>query len=324
MVKLKSKSRSESLTENQVTSESVFWNRREFVKRFSMGAAFASSMGGVQVFGQSDAPYSGESLRSELSSEYVITHHNNFYEFSTSKEKPAQMAKSFNPGLDWKVEITGEVEAPGTYTLEDILSWGQQEERIYRLRCVEAWSMVVPWMGFQLSNILKKVQPNSHARYVEFKTLKDSSVFPGQKRGVFGMHSLPWPYTEGLTLAEAAHPLTFIATGVYGKNLPGQNGAPLRLVVPWKYGFKSIKSIVSINFTRNQPVSTWNKRLPKEYGFFANVNPEVDHPRWSQATERRITNESFFGVKKIPTLMFNGYSDEVAHLYKGLDLRKYY
>lgn len=232
------------------------------------------------------------------------------------------MAKNFNPGKDWTVEISGEVEHPGDYTLEDMLKWGQVEERIYRLRCVEAWSMVVPWSGFELNTILKKVKPTSKAKYVEFETLHDSKVFPGQKRGVFGMHSLPWPYTEGLTIEEAAHPLTLMATGVYGKDLPGQNGAPLRLIVPWKYGFKSIKSIVSIKFTDKQPVSTWNERLPNEYGFYANVNPKVDHPRWSQATERRITDESFFGVKKIPTTMFNGYADEVAHLYKGLDLTK--
>ncbi len=212
----------------------------------------------------------------------------------------------------------------GEYTLEDILSKVKQEERIYRLRCVEAWSMVVPWTGFQLSDLINLVEPNSKAKYVEFKTLHDANVFPGQKRGLFGVHTLPWPYTEGLTIAEAMNPLTLMATGVYGKRLPGQNGAPMRLVVPWKYGFKSIKSIVSIKFTETQPVCTWNESAPQEYGFYANVNPQVDHPRWSQAKERRISDESFFGVKKIPTQMFNGYQQEVAHLYKGLDLRKHY
>ena len=310
--------------EHQTTPESVFWNRRQFIQKFGLGAAFMGAYSAGMRPAFAEERFAGAELKSELSSEYVITHHNNFYEFSTGKEKPAEMAKNFNPGNDWKVEIGGEVEAPGNYTLEDILKWGQLEERIYRLRCVEAWSMVVPWRGFELSAILKKVRPTAKAKFVEFKTLRDSSVFPGQKRGTFGMYSLPWPYTEGLTIEEAANPLSFIATGVYGKDLPGQNGAPLRLVVPWKYGFKSIKSIVSINFTEKQPVSTWNKRLPDEYGFYANVNPKVDHPRWSQATERRITDESFFGVKRIPTLMFNGYAEQVAHLYKGLDLSKFF
>ena len=318
------------LKENQVTSESIFWERRRFIRQFALASAslslgnyaFAGNDGVAS--GPAKVDYSGQSLNSELSSEYVVTHHNNFYEFSTDKKKPSKMAESFKPGNDWKIEIGGEVNKPGKYTLEDVLSRVSVEERIYRLRCVEAWSMVVPWSGFQLSDLIKLVEPTSKAKYVEFKTLHDKSVFPGQKRGVFGMHTLPWPYSEGLTMAEATNPLTLMVTGVYGKALPGQNGAPLRLIVPWKYGFKSIKSIVSIRFTENQPECTWNKRLPNEYGFYANVNPEVDHPRWSQASERRITDESFFGVKKIPTLMFNGYQEQVAHLYKGLDLKRYY
>ncbi|WP_444998038.1 protein-methionine-sulfoxide reductase catalytic subunit MsrP [Aliikangiella sp. IMCC44359] len=310
--------------ESSVTPEQVFWNRRNFIKQLSIGAVYAGATGSQGVWAQSAPDYSGHDLKDQLSSEFVVTHHNNFYEFSTDKQKPAKMAKSFQPGNDWQVEISGEVEKAGRFTLENILKWVEQEERIYRLRCVEAWSMVVPWTGFQLSQLIKHVQPTSKARYVEFKTLRDPKVFPGQKRGTFGMYSLPWPYTEGVTMQEALNPLAFIATGVYGKKLPGQNGAPLRLVLPWKYGFKSIKSIVSIKFTEKQPISTWNKRLPNEYGFYANVNPKVDHPRWSQATERRITNESFLGVKKIPTQMFNGYGNEVAHLYKGLDLTKYF
>lgn len=310
-----------NVSESEVTAENIFWNRRKFIKGVTAGAAL--SAGAIPLPGMAN-DFAGTDLKSELSSEFVITHHNNFYEFSTDKQKPAKMAKNFNPGLDWQVEISGEVEKPGTYTLEDILKWVNIEERIYRFRCVEAWSMVIPWRGFQLSDLINHVQPNSKAKYVKFKTLHDVSVFPGQKRGRFGMHTLPWPYKEGLRIDEAMNPLALMATGVYGKDLPGQNGAPLRLVVPWKYGFKSIKSIVSIEFTTRQPVSTWSKRARGEYGFYANVNPNVDHPRWSQATERRITDESFFGVKKIPTLMFNGYSDQVASLYKGLDLTKYY
>ena len=309
--------------ENQVTPEGVFWNRRKFINHF----ALAGTAGFVGIPGIAHSQLKqrmGEELKDELSTEYVITHHNNFYEFSTDKKKPSEMAKSFKPGNDWKVKIEGQVNKPGTYTLEDILKQMQVEERIYRFRCVEAWSMVIPWNGFQLSQLLDWVEPTSKAKFVEFKTLHDPEVFPGQKRGIFGSHTLPWPYTEGLTIQEANNPLTILATGVYGKSLPGQNGAPLRLVVPWKYGFKSIKSIVSIRFTETQPECTWNKRLPNEYGFYANVNPEVDHPRWSQASERRITDNSFFGVKRIPTLMFNGYGEQVAHLYKDLDLKKFY
>lgn len=312
------------LKEHVITKESIFWNRREFIKHFSLGSAFIGAGFSDPLMAEPDQPVFGKDLKKELSSEYVITHHNNFYEFSTNKQKPAQMAKNFNPGMDWTVEVTGEIESPKAYTLGDLLKMVDIEERIYRFRCVEAWSMVIPWTGFQLVDLIKKLNPTSKAKYIEFKTLKDSKVFPGQKRGVFGMHTLPWPYTEGLTIEEATNPLTFIATGVYGKKLPGQNGAPLRLVVPWKYGFKCIKSIVSIRFTEKRPVCTWNKRLPKEYGFYANVNPQVDHPRWSQATERRITDETFFGVKKIPTQLFNGYGEQVAHLYKNLDLKKHF
>ncbi|MGX5173593.1 protein-methionine-sulfoxide reductase catalytic subunit MsrP [Aliikangiella sp. IMCC44653] len=310
-----------AINESLVTSEKVFWKRRDFIRQMGLAAGIASI---PLVSKANEVNLSGQSLRNELSSEFVITHHNNFYEFSTNKQKPATLAKNFQPGLDWQVEIGGELEKPANYTLEDILKLTQIEERIYRLRCVEAWSMVVPWRGFPLRDLLQKLNPNGSAKFVEFKTLHDQRVFPGQKRGRFGLQALPWPYTEGLTIEEAMHPLTFMVTGVYGKDLPGQNGAPLRLIVPWKYGFKSIKSIVSIKLTKNRPKSTWNERLPKEYGFYANVNPNVDHPRWSQATERRITDESLFGVKKIPTQLFNGYADLVAPLYKNLDLVKNY
>ncbi len=308
-----------SIKDYQLTSEKVFWDRREFIKNFTLSALGASSFGGSLLQGAVSAS-SGFTTAEPLSSEYVVTHHNNFYEFSTSKSEPAELAKDFKPGLDWKVSITGEVEKPGDYTLEDILKWTSIEERIYRLRCVEAWSMVIPWRGFQLSQLINRVKPTSKAKFIEFKTLESRSVFPGQKRGTLGFHVLPWPYKEGLRMDEAMNPLAFIATGVYGKDLPGQNGAPLRLIVPWKYGFKSIKSIVSIRFVERQPQNTWHKNGPREYGFYANVNPDVDHPRWSQARERRITDESFFGVKKIPTKMFNGYADQVAHMYKGMDL----
>jgi len=310
-----------SMKENQVTAEKIFWNRRQFINNFALSSAGLAL--GASAFSNDANAFSKDSgftTAEPLSSEYVVTHHNNFYEFSTSKSKPANMAKNFNPSNDWKVKISGEIEKPGDYTLEDILGFTQDQERIYRLRCVEAWSMVIPWKGFQLSELIKRVQPTSKAKYIEFITLESRSTFPGQSGGSLGFSSLPWPYKEGLRMDEAMNPLTFIATGVYGKRLPGQNGAPLRLIVPWKYGFKSIKSIVSMRFLESKPQNTWNRSGPKEYGFYANVNPKVDHPRWSQARERRITDESFFGVKKIDTLMFNGYGDQVADMYKGMDL----
>jgi sulfoxide reductase catalytic subunit YedY len=314
-----------SIKENEVTSEQIFWNRRQFINDFGLSCTGLAL--GASVFSNRANAFStntGFTTAEPLSTEYVVTHHNNFYEFSTNKSKPAKMAKNFNPGNDWKVKISGEVEKPGDYTLEDILGFTQEQERIYRLRCVEGWSMVIPWQGFQLSDLIKKVQPTSKAKFIEFKTLESRTTFPGQSSGSLGFNALPWPYKEGLRMDEAMNPLTFIATGVYGKRLPGQNGAPLRLIVPWKYGFKSIKSIVSIRFLDSQPQNTWHKNGPREYGFYANVNPKVDHPRWSQARERRITDESFFGVKKIDTQMFNGYGDQVAHMYKGMDLVKNY
>jgi len=309
------------MRESQITPEVIFWDRRSFVNKLSLSVAGASLLSSPIVQSK-NREGGGYTTAEPLSSEYVVTHYNNFYEFSTSKDKPAELAKNFNPGNDWKVSISGAVEKPGDYNLEDILSSTENEERIYRLRCVEAWSMVVPWQGFQLSQLINRVKPTSKAKYIEFKTLNSRTVFPGQKRGALGFHVLPWPYLEGLRMDEAMNPLTFMATGVYGKTLPGQNGAPLRLVVPWKYGFKSIKSIVSMRFLEDQPLNTWQESGPREYGFYANVNPKVDHPRWSQARERRITDESFFGVKKIATQIFNGYADQVAHMYKGMDLRK--
>ena len=245
-----------------------------------------------------------------------ITTYNNYYEFGTDKSDPAENAQKFRT-QPWSVVVGGEAELPGTYTLEDILKPHPLEERIYRLRCVEAWSMVVPWVGFPLGDLLKRFKPTSKAKFVEFKTLYDPKQMPGERSSV-----LEWPYVEGLRMDEAMHPLTLMAVGLYGKVLPNQNGAPLRLIVPWKYGFNGIKAIVSIKFTERAPRNTWAVSAPNEYGFFANVNPAVDHPRWSQATERHIGG-SLFDQRK-PTLPFNGYGAQVASLYSGMDLRKFF
>jgi sulfoxide reductase catalytic subunit YedY len=243
-----------------------------------------------------------------------ITTYNNFYEFGTDKSDPSENAGDFEP-RPWQVKVSGECERPGSYNLEDILAPHALEERVYRLRCVEAWSMVIPWVGFPLADLLQRFGPNSNAKFVRFKTLYDPSQMPGQRRRI-----LDWPYVEGLTIQEAMHPLAFMAVGLYGRVLPNQNGAPMRLVVPWKYGFKSIKSINSIEFTRVQPRTSWELSAPREYGFYANVNPQVDHPRWSQARERVIGSGLF--APKQETLMFNGYGEQVAELYAGLDLRR--
>ncbi len=252
--------------------------------------------------------------KGETITEYeYATGYNNFYEFSTDKEDVAKKAGSLKP-RPWSITIDGEVENRGNYHFEDLIKMNDLEERIYRFRCVEGWSMVIPWIGIELRKIIQRVKPNSFARFVKFTTLYDPEQMPGQKRRV-----LIWPYVEGLRLDEANHPLTLLAAGMYGKTLPNQNGAPLRLIVPWKYGFKSIKSIVRITFTREQPVNTWNAMNPIEYGFYSNVNPHVDHPRWSQAMERRIGE-----YKKVETLMFNGYAEQVGSMYQNMDLQKYY
>jgi sulfoxide reductase catalytic subunit YedY len=239
-----------------------------------------------------------------------ITHYNNFYEFSTDKESVAPAAANFDT-TGWQVSVEGLVQKPKVFDLGDLLKLSPPEERIYRMRCVEAWSMVIPWVGFSLSKLLDAVQPLSNAKYVAFQTLLDPTRMPGQQN-----HVLDWPYVEGLRMDEAMHPLTILASGIYGRALPPQDGAPIRLVVPWKYGFKGIKSIVKIKLVADQPPTTWNIAAPNEYGFYANVNPKVDHPRWSQATEQRIGESG-----RRPTLPFNGYADQVAHLYAGLDLR---
>ena len=270
-------------------------------------------MSGKELANVQKSPFSTDQQPNTWSD---VTTYNNYYEFGTGKEDPARNARDFSP-RPWTVTIDGECDKPGNYNYEDLVSPHALEERIYRLRCVEAWSMVVPWVGIPLASVIKQFEPNSNAKYVRFKTLHDPSRMPGQRRRV-----LDWPYEEGLTIEEAMHPLTLMAVGLYGRELPNQNGAPLRLVVPWKYGFKSIKAIAGISFTRKRPRSSWEQAIPSEYGFYANVNPEVSHPRWSQARERAI-GAGVFASKK-PTLMFNGYADQVASLYAGLDLRKNY
>jgi methionine sulfoxide reductase catalytic subunit len=242
-----------------------------------------------------------------------VTHYNNFYEFGTDKDSPAKLSTNFRT-KPWSVAVEGEVNKPAVYPLEEFIKPHALEERIYRLRCVEGWSMVIPWIGFPLGEVIQRFEPTSKAKFVEFTTLYDPEQMPDQRRSV-----LKWPYVEGLRLDEAMHPLTILAVGLYGEVLPNQNGAPLRLVVPWKYGFKSIKSIVKMRFVEQQPVTTWEAAAPQEYGFYSNVNPDVPHPRWSQARERRIGE--FYKRK---TLLFNGYAEQVAQLYAGMDLRKYF
>ncbi|HXI20349.1 MAG TPA: protein-methionine-sulfoxide reductase catalytic subunit MsrP [Gemmatimonadales bacterium] len=292
----------------EITDEKLHLGRREFLTGLA-AAGVLLTVGERQALAAACAPMA---RADDKPTPYQsITHYNNFYEFGTDKADPSDLAGSFKP-LPWKVRIDGEVAKPADYDFEDLVKPYQQEERVYRHRCVEAWSMVVPWLGFPLRDLVNRVGPTSRAKFVEFTTLLDPKQFPGQRGDI-----LPWPYVEGLRLDEAMHPLTLLVTGIYGKPLLGQNGAPLRLVVPWKYGFKGGKSIVRIRFTETQPQNTWNVVAPNEYGFYANVNPHVDHPRWSQARERRL-GELF----RRPTLMFNGYADQVASLYQGMDLRK--
>jgi sulfoxide reductase catalytic subunit YedY len=257
-----------------------------------------------------------DSVKDKPNSFQDITTYNNFYEFGTGKGDPAKNAGTLKT-KPWSVQVTGEAGKLGTYTLEDILAPHALEERVYRHRCVEAWSMIVPWVGFPLADLLKRFEPGSKAKYVQFFTLADQKQMPGVRYDV-----LDWPYREGLTIEEAMHPLTLATVGLYGKVLPNQSGAPLRIVIPWKYGFKGAKSVVRIHFTDRQPQTSWNTAAPQEYGFYSNVNPNKDHPRWSQATERRLGTGLF--APRVPTLMFNGYADQVASLYTGLDLQKNY
>ena len=267
-------------------------------------------------------PYVRSSVPGAMSVEKLTDYklastYNNYYEFGTDKADPAQNAHTLKT-TPWTVEVEGLVKKPAKYTLEDLLKLSAQEERIYRLRCVEGWSMVIPWVGYSLSELIKKVEPLGSAKYVEFVTLADKKTMPG-----LGSRVLDWPYVEGLRMDEAMNPLTLLSFGMYGEVLPKQSGAPVRLVVPWKYGFKSGKSLVKIRFTDKQPLTAWNNAAASEYGFFSNVNPSVDHPRWSQATERRIGEDGLF-AKKRPTLMFNGYEAQVGQLYAGMDLKKFF
>ena len=290
--------------ENDVTDESMYLNRRTLLAGLS-GTGLSAALGRPVAASEALQPNSWED----------ITSYNNFYEFGTGKDDPKRYADALTT-KPWSVEISGLVDRPGAYDFEDILKKMTIEERIYRFRCVEAWSMVVPWNGFELADMLDLAGVQSSAKYVAFETLYRPEEMRGQQMSV-----LDWPYVEGLRLDEALHPLTLIATGIYGRNIPNQNGAPLRLVVPWKYGFKSIKSIVKITLVEQEPPTSWSIANPREYGFYSNVNPEVDHPRWSQATERPLGGGLF--AKRIPTRMFNGYEKDVANLYKGMDLRKF-
>jgi len=308
---------------SEITSKDNYLNRRDFIRAGSIAgaAAFAGPALGAIVPDErraklADVDKSEFSTIEAPNSYEHVTEYNNFYEFGTGKEDPVRNAKDFDP-LPWSVTVDGHAEKTGTFHFEDFIKPFDLEERIYRMRCVEAWSMVIPWVGISLADVVKHYQPTSKAKFVAFETLNDPVRMPGQRRRV-----LDWPYREGLTIAEATNPLPILAVGVYGETMPSQNGAPIRLVVPWKYGFKGIKSIVRINFVEDMPETSWNMATPREYGFYANVNPEVDHPRWSQASER-VIGAGLFAPRK-PTQMFNGYGEQVAHLYDGLDLRKNY
>lgn len=332
---IRNRSPSEPLA-SEITAETVYQQRREVLKAAGLfgAAAFLSPLvqaapspyapvaeragaplalrrkllarrGGVNTTGEALTPFD------------AVSTYNNFYEFGLDKSDPAANAGSLRTE-PWSVRVDGECARPGNYTLEDILKPHTLEDRIYRFRCVEAWSMVIPWQGFPLADMIRRFEPTSKARFVEFTTLRDPRQMPGQRT-----RSLHWPYVEGLRMDEAMHPLALMTVGVYGRSLPPQNGAPLRLIVPWKYGFKGIKSIVRIRFTETAPRTTWNIMAPEEYGFFANVNPAVDHPRWTQARERRLP-ATLFNANWRPTLLFNGYAREVAGLYRGQDLRRYF
>jgi sulfoxide reductase catalytic subunit YedY len=331
--------RPSDIPSSEITPEAIYNARRDFMRGAmsvaAIGAGLVAAPGILAAPGYvTDSSLKGpEWLKQQLASASAnkekitdaitpyehITSYNNFYEYGYNKTDPSDKAHVLNT-QPWEVEIAGEVAKPGKYSLEDLLKGIDLEERVYRLRCVEAWSMVVPWVGFSLADLIKRVEPTSNAKYVAFTTLERPSEMPGQKSR---FSTIDWPYREGLRMDEAMNPLTTLAVGLYGKVLPNQNGAPLRLVVPWKYGFKYIKSIVKIEFIEKQPKTTWSMLAPDEYGFYANVNPAVSHPRWSQAEERRLPG-GLLRPNIIPTQLFNGYADQVAHLYKDMDLRKFY
>ena len=306
---------------SEITDPKLYFNRREFM----VGAA---ALALLPTAAAANATPAGQPLKATRNAAFSITEsatkfesattYNNFYEFGVNKEDPARLAHTLKP-RPWTVQVDGHVARPKTYDVDELLRLSPLEERVYALRCVEGWSMVIPWIGFSLALLLKRVEPTGQAKFVEFTTLLDPEQFPAQRKGLLNFSSLDWPYVEGLRLDEAMHPLTLLTVGMYGQVLPNQNGTPIRVVVPWKYGFKSAKSIVRIRLVSDQPKTAWEKAQPQEYGFYSNVNPTVDHPRWSQATERRIGE---FMRRKTP--MFNGYADQVASLYTGLDLRKYY
>ena len=327
----------------EITEEALYLRRRDFLKNTALLAGTATAVGAglVRLIGGGRSTAIGAALAPEpidrsavplfassapsiiKPSRYDtdeprttfedVTHYNNYYELGLSKTDPAEYGGSIRP-RPWTIKVSGEVKKTLTLDLDTILGWFPLEERVYRMRCVEAWSMVIPWLGFPLGDLIRRIEPTSRAKYVAFTTLNDPGQLPGQRRKV-----LDWPYIEGLRMDEATHPLAMLAVGLYGKSLLGQNGAPIRLVVPWKYGFKGIKSIVEIRLTEEQPRATWNESAPTEYGFFANVNPKVDHPRWSQASERRIGE-----LRRRPTLPFNGYAEQVASLYAGMDLEEHF
>ncbi|MEC7455776.1 MAG: protein-methionine-sulfoxide reductase catalytic subunit MsrP [Pseudomonadota bacterium] len=330
---MKRKVSSYNCKESEITDETLFINRRSIIKQLGiLGSApfiINSSIANSQDQKTNHKPNARKLLsykrdaisNDELTLENKAISHNNFYEFGSQKHQPAELSRDFKV-KPWTLSIN-EGDRSIKLSYDDLLDMFDLEERIYRLRCVEAWSMVIPWIGFPLSKLIEKLNPSSEAKWVRFQTIYNPSQMPGQRNYFLG-GGIDYPYVEGLRLDEAMHPLTILAVGLYGKTLPPQNGAPVRLVVPWKYGFKSIKSIVDINLVSKKPRTTWNLLASNEYGFYANVNPEVDHPRWSQAYERRITSGGIFNQKRIKTLPFNGYADEVAHLYKGMNLKKNY
>jgi sulfoxide reductase catalytic subunit YedY len=319
--------RSSNIKPSEITDRQSLLNRRDFMRAAAgLGMAGGLYSAGMWMPGKAHA---GTKLPGVTKSAYIVketltpfeavTTYNNFYEFGTDKDDPAAHADKLKT-RPWQVKVEGEVRKPRTYDIDELLKLAPLEERVYRMRCVEGWSMVIPWVGFSLAELIKRVEPTGNAKFVEFVTLLDPAQMPGQNVRV-----LKWPYVEGLRIDEAVHPLTLLTVGLYGEVLPNQNGAPVRVVVPWKYGFKSAKSIVQIRFTEQQPKTSWELAGPNEYGFYSNVNPNVDHPRWSQAKERRIEKVSVLDSlfdKKRETLMFNGYADQVAQLYAGMDLKK--
>lgn len=334
------RTRASDIPSSEITSETVFHERRGILKAMGLGAValgspvVAGATSGERELYTTEGPLSGpiwlqDKLRTLTPSQYstaeaatpfeYVSTYNNFYEFGTGKTDPAENSQNFVTD-PWAVEVAGEAELTGKYNLEDIVNPHTLEERVYRLRCVEAWSMVVPWVGFSLADLLTRFKPNSNAKYVRFETLHDPKQMPAQGSR---FAAIDYPYVEGLRIDEAMNELAFLSVGVYGQAMPNQNGAPIRLIVPWKYGFKSIKSIVKIEFTKHRPKTTWEISNSREYGFYANVNPDVSHPRWSQARERRLPT-SIFRQNYVDTLKFNGYGAQVAHLYQGMDLRKLY